>query len=70
MKANPAEVKRSNPLLVTANEVAAALSVSTRQVQYWQEEQRIPFHKFGRRCTRYNLAEVLKALGVNQEVAV
>jgi hypothetical protein len=68
MTAKPAAAKRSNPVLVTANEVAAALSVSTRQVQYWQEAQRIPFHKFGRRCTRYNLAEVFKALGVNEEV--
>lgn len=57
------------PLLVRGEVVADALSVSPRQVAYWQAEGRIPFHKFGRRCVRYNLTDVLKALGVEMEAA-
>ncbi|MEX1115548.1 MAG: hypothetical protein WEB53_09875 [Akkermansiaceae bacterium] len=52
------------PLLVRGEVIATALSVSPRQVAYWQEQKRIPFHKLGRRCVRFNLPEVLRALGI------
>lgn len=70
MQTSAPHTKSSNPpvLLTTKKEVARVLSVSDRQVGYWQEEGRIPFHKFGKRCVRYNLAEVLKALGVQNDV--
>jgi hypothetical protein len=55
---------RPEPLLVRGGEVATALSVSPRQISYWQEQGRIPFHKLGRRCVRYCLPDVLKALGI------
>jgi hypothetical protein len=52
------------PLLVRGDIIARALSVSPRQVGYWQEQGRIPFHRLGRRCVRYSLPDVLKALGI------
>ena len=55
----------SPPVLVTIDVIAQALSVSPRQVQLWQSQGRIPHHKFGRRCCRYSLTEVLEALGVD-----
>jgi hypothetical protein len=58
---------RPEPLLVRGEAVATALSVSPRQVAYWQEQGRIPFHKLGRRCVRYSLPDVLRALGIEQE---
>jgi hypothetical protein len=54
------------PLLVRGEEVARALSVSPRQLEYWRTEGRIPCHKFGRRCVRYSLPAVLEALGVER----
>ena len=58
---------RAEPLLVRGENIAAALSVSPRQVGYWQEQGRIPFHKLGRRCVRYSLPDVLAALGIEGE---
>jgi len=55
------------PLLVRGETIATALSVSPRQIAYWQEQGRIPFHKLGRRCVRYSLPDVLAALGVETE---
>ena len=57
----------AEPLLVRGETIATALSVSPRQVAYWQEQGRIPFHKLGRRCVRYNLPDVLRALGIEGE---
>jgi DNA-binding transcriptional MerR regulator len=57
------------PLLVRADVVAQALSVSPRQVSFWQEQGRIPFHKLGRRCVRFSLPDVLEALGISKEGA-
>jgi hypothetical protein len=61
---------RPEPLLVRGETIATALSVSPRQVAYWQEQGRIPFHKLGRRCVRYCLPDVLKALGIEGGAAV
>lgn len=55
---------RTEPLLVRGEVVAKALSVSPRQLEYWRTEGRIPCHKFGKRCVRYSLPDVLRALGV------
>lgn len=65
----PPQARNEQPLLVRGGEVARALSVSPRQVEYWRTEGRIPCHKFGKRCVRYNLRDVLRALGVESGVA-
>lgn len=49
--------------LVKTQDIAKALSVTTRYVGILTAEGRIPSHKFGRRCIRYRLSDVLKALG-------
>ncbi|MDA8976537.1 hypothetical protein N9F73_01035 [bacterium] len=56
--------QESSPILVKAGDVANALSVSMRQVGYWAEEGRIPSIKLGKRCVRYSLPDVLKALEI------
>ncbi len=56
--------QESSPILVKAGDVANALSVSMRQVGYWSEEGRIPCHRLGKRCVRYSLPDVLKALEI------
>jgi excisionase family DNA binding protein len=56
--------------LVKTEDVARALAVTPRYVGILCAEGRIPFHKFGRRCVRFNLARVLEAMGVETEAAV
>jgi predicted site-specific integrase-resolvase len=56
--------QESSPVLVKAGDIANALSVSMRQVGYWSEEGRIPCYRLGKRCVRYSLPEVLKALEI------
>lgn len=64
MTATPAQphVASTEPLVKT-QDIAKALSVTTRYVGILNEQNRIPSYKFGRRCIRYRLSEVLKALG-------
>lgn len=57
--------KELPPILVKADDIAKAVSVSVRQVGYWAEQGKIPRYHFGARCVRYSLPEVLKALGVD-----
>jgi excisionase family DNA binding protein len=58
----PPHVASPEPL-VKKPEVAKALAVTERYVGILTEQGRIPSHKFGSRCIRYRLSEVLKALG-------
>jgi hypothetical protein len=57
------------PILVKAGDIAKALSVSVRQVGYWAHKGTIPCHKLGRKCVRFSLPEVLKALEIEIETA-
>lgn len=67
---NKAERKKeSAPILVKARDIAAALSVSERQIGYWAEEGRIPRHPLGKKCVRYSLPDVLDALGIETSTA-
>lgn len=58
----PPHVTSTEPL-VKKTDIAKALAVTTRYVGILTEQSRIPSYKFGRRCIRYRLSEVLKALG-------
>jgi excisionase family DNA binding protein len=49
--------------LVKCPDIAKALAVTTRYVGILTAEGRIPSYKLGRRCLRFRLSEVLKALG-------
>jgi excisionase family DNA binding protein len=49
--------------LVKSQDVARELAVTTRYVGILTAEGRIPCYKFGRRCVRFRISEVLKALG-------
>jgi excisionase family DNA binding protein len=51
--------------LVKSADVARVLNVTQRYVGILTTENRIPAHKFGRRCIRYRLSDVLSALGVS-----
>ena len=69
LAANQGEPARGPEALVKVDEVARVLNVTTRYVGILTAEGRIPSHKFGRRCIRYRLSDVLKALGVETEAA-
>lgn len=56
--------------LVKTEDVARVLNVTTRYVGILTAEERIPSHKFGRRCIRYRMSDVLRALGVEATEAV
>jgi len=55
--------------LVKTEDVARVLNVTTRYVGILTAEKRIPSHKFGRRCIRYRMSDVLRAMGVEMETA-
>ena len=50
------------PGLDTKQTVASAASVSTRCVENWMKQKRIPFVKLSARCVRFDLKSVLAAL--------
>ena len=64
LKDKAEETQEPSPVLVRARDIAEALSVSMRQVGYWAKDGRIPSHRLGRRCVRYSLPAVLKALNI------
>lgn len=49
----------ANQALLTKVELATALKVSTRTVQSYVDERRIPFLKLSKRCLRFRLGDVL-----------
>jgi excisionase family DNA binding protein len=49
-------------LLLTKGKLAQALSVSPRTIEKWVAARRVPVMRFGRRCVRFDLAEVREAL--------
>lgn len=55
--------------LVKTDDVARVLNVTPRYVGILCAEGRIPYHKFGRRCLRFQLSRVLEAMGVEGERA-
>lgn len=54
----------AEPLLVPAKSIARSLSVSSRYVHMLAEQGKIPHHRFGRACVRFDQAAVLAALGI------
>jgi excisionase family DNA binding protein len=65
-----AETASRNPQpepLVKTDDVARVLNVTPRYVGILCAEGRIPFHKFGRRCLRFQLSRVLEAMGIEGE---
>ena len=48
--------------LLKRPQLARAMSVSTRTLDNWQKQKRIPFLKLSARCVRYHLPSVLAAL--------
>lgn len=59
----PASIAGYEPL-VKATTIAAILSVTPRYVAILAEQGHIPVHRFGRRCVRYRVSDVMRALGV------
>lgn len=53
--------------LVKSYTIAAILSVTPRYVAILAEQGRIPVHRFGRRCVRYRVSDVMRALGVTPQ---
>jgi len=48
--------------LITKKELAKELSVSTRTIDNWVRQKRIPVHRFSSRCIRFKLPKVQSAL--------
>jgi excisionase family DNA binding protein len=45
--------------LLTPDELAEVLGVTSRTVSAWMQRKKIPYHRFGWRCVRIRLSEVL-----------
>jgi hypothetical protein len=48
--------------LLKRPQLARAISVSSRTIDNWQKQKRIPYIKLSARCVRYHLPSVLAAL--------
>jgi hypothetical protein len=51
-----------DPRLVTRQELAKFLSLSCRSIDTLQSQKKIPCVKLSRRCVRFNVRDVLRAL--------
>jgi hypothetical protein len=56
------EVNHPDPALLKRRQLALALGASTRSVDNWQKERKIPFIRISARCVRFHLPSVLAAL--------
>ncbi len=66
MKTQPNKKQNEvEPLLVPAARIASRISVTPRYVHMLAEQEKIPVHRFGKACVRFNESEVLRALGIN-----
>lgn len=65
----PAQKESQAPELVPAIAIARRLSVSPRYVHLLAEQGKIPAHRFGKGCIRFNPAAVYRALGIEMEAA-
>ena len=52
------------PIVVPAAGIANMISVSPRYVHILAEQGRIPSIRFGKGCVRFNVKDVLTALGI------
>jgi hypothetical protein len=50
------------PSLLNRPELAKELGFSVRYIQMLEKRHLVPFYRFGHRCIRYNLTEVMAAL--------
>jgi hypothetical protein len=66
---NTKQIEVAEPLLVPAKTIARRLSVTPRYVHLLHEGGKIPGHRFGKACIRFNEAAVMAALGIKMEVA-
>jgi len=57
--------QEAEPTLVPSKVIARELSCSTRYVHMLAEEGKIPCHRFGKACIRFNKKAVFSALGVS-----
>jgi DNA-binding XRE family transcriptional regulator len=48
--------------LLKRPQVARAINVSTRTIDNWQKQKKIPYLKLSARCVRYHLPSVISAL--------
>lgn len=55
------------PVLVPAKTIARSISVTPRYVHMLAEQGKIPHHRFGRACVRFDQAAVFAALGIKPE---
>ncbi|PYK99381.1 MAG: hypothetical protein DME32_12855 [Verrucomicrobia bacterium] len=51
-----------NRKLISKKDLAKELSVSSRTIDNWVRQKRIPVHRFSSRCIRFNPPKVLSAL--------
>jgi hypothetical protein len=51
------------PALLKRVQLAKAISVSPRTVDNLQREKKLPFLRLSKRCVRFHLPSVLRALG-------
>ena len=51
-----------NRKLISKKDLAKELSVSSRTIDNWVRQKRIPVHRFSSRCIRFNPSKVLIAL--------
>jgi hypothetical protein len=65
----PVTETQALPLVVPAKAIARDLSCSTRYVHVLYETGKIPGHRFGKACIRFDRAAVLAALGIRTEAA-
>jgi hypothetical protein len=56
------EINPNDPALLKRRQLARALNASTRSVDNWQKEKKIPFIRISPRCVRFHLPSVLSAL--------
>jgi excisionase family DNA binding protein len=59
--------ERVAPLVVKAKEIARDLSCTPRFVHMLAEQGKIPSHRFGKACIRFNRTAVFAALGIRTE---
>jgi DNA-binding XRE family transcriptional regulator len=55
-------VQPTEPVLLKQAQLARALNVSSRLVDYWERSKKIPSLKISPRCVRFSLPAVLRAL--------
>jgi hypothetical protein len=58
----PLSADSDSPALLKRGQLARALNASSRSIDNWQRQRKIPFVRISPRCVRFHLPSVLAAL--------